>query len=135
MTMVTSVGRASTSMAIISNERVVETIRLEVRHAPVVSCLEEIRLQLQRLAGQLVDLAGVARLAGGDDPDGPHHLVRAGVLEQEPAGPGAERVDNVVVEVEAGDDQDPRRCGRGGAGPRSWGVRTGRAGVVLGCVR
>jgi hypothetical protein len=66
-----------------------------------------------RLAGELLDEpAGDGRrqegLAGGDDADGRDQVVGGGVLEQEPAGAGAERLVHVVVEVEGRQHQHPR---------------------------
>ena len=64
-----------------------------------------------RRAYVLDDLAGDRRreqgVAGGHDPHGVHQLLGRGVLEQEPAGPGAERLEDVVVALEGGEDDDP----------------------------
>ena len=47
------------------------------------------------------------RVAAGDDPDGLEQLLGRGVLEHEPAGPAAQRLEDVLVLVEGGHDQDP----------------------------
>ena len=46
-------------------------------------------------------------VAGGDGPHGGDDLGGRGVLQQEAAGPGAEGVDDVLVEAERRQDQDP----------------------------
>jgi hypothetical protein len=46
-------------------------------------------------------------VAGGDGADRLHHLMGGRILEQEAACPRAQRVDDVVVEPERGDDQHP----------------------------
>jgi hypothetical protein len=45
------------------------------------------------------------RLAAGDHPHGVHQILGRGVLEQEPAGPRAQRLVHVVVQVERGEDE------------------------------
>src|SRR5512132_243054 len=45
-------------------------------------------------------------IAGGDDPYRRHQLLRRSVLQKEPAGAGAERIVNVLVEIERREDQD-----------------------------
>jgi hypothetical protein len=45
-------------------------------------------------------------VAGGDRLDGADELLRAGVLEQEPARARTQRLDDVVVEPERREDQD-----------------------------
>jgi hypothetical protein len=56
------------------------------------------------------------RLAGGDHPDGLHELVGGRVLEQEPAGPGPQCLDHVLVEIEGGQHQHLRRAVPPGSG-------------------
>src|SRR5690242_6375793 len=43
----------------------------------------------------------------GDHPHGLHELVRVGVLDQEPGGPGADRLEHVLVQLEGGQDHHP----------------------------
>ena len=50
-------------------------------------------------------------VAGRDDAHGVQQLVAAGVLQQEAAGAGAQRVVDVVVEVERGEHEHPDRVG------------------------
>ena len=45
-------------------------------------------------------------LAGGHHADRLDEILRRGVLQQEPAGPGAERLEHVFVEIEGREDQD-----------------------------
>ena len=54
------------------------------------------------------DAGGEEGLAGGDDPDGVEDVFWSGVFEEEPAGAVAQRLVDVVVEVEGGEDDDPR---------------------------
>ena len=70
------------------------------------------------MGGEAVNEA--ARRAWGHDrvavvnvTDRGHELLQGGVLEQEAAGAGADRLEGVLVEVEGGQDQDP---GGGGVG-------------------
>ena len=49
------------------------------------------------------------RLAGGHDPHGVHEILAADVLEEEAAGPGPQRVEDVLVEVEGREDDDLHR--------------------------
>jgi hypothetical protein len=51
------------------------------------------------------------RVAGRDRPDRGQQLLRLGVLQQEAAGAGAQRWEHVLVEVERGQDDHPRRRG------------------------
>ena len=55
------------------------------------------------------DGGGEQRLARGDDRDGVEQLFRRGVFQHEPAGAAAERLEDVLVLVEGGDDEDPGR--------------------------
>jgi hypothetical protein len=52
---------------------------------------------------------GEQRVPGGDHPDRLDQVLGRDVLEQEPAGPGAQRRQHVLVEVEGGQDQHPDR--------------------------
>jgi hypothetical protein len=52
---------------------------------------------------------GQQGVAGGHDLDGVDQVLGGDVLEQEPAGPGAQRRQDVLVEVEGGQDQHPDR--------------------------
>ena len=66
-----------------------------------------------RAARELLDQASgdrgrEERFARRHDPDGGHELVGGGVLEQESAGAGAQRLVDVLVEVERGEDEDAR---------------------------
>ena len=54
------------------------------------------------------------RLALGHDADPGHELLGRDVLEQEAAGPGAQRLVDVLVEVEGGQHQHPHRALAGG---------------------
>ena len=72
--------------------------------------------------------SGVAR---GDHPNRVHQLGGRGVLEQEPARAGAQRLVHVLVEVEGGEHEDSAACGLAGARssrvacrPSSTGIRT-----------
>ena len=60
------------------------------------------------------------RAAGGDHPDRAQQLGRFGVLEQEAAGPGAQRREHVLVQLERGQHDHPdagqRRVGADPAG-------------------
>ena len=47
------------------------------------------------------------RLAAGDGADGPDELHRLGVLDEEAAGAGAQRLEHVLVELERREDHDP----------------------------
>ena len=47
-------------------------------------------------------------VTGGDGPDRAEQLLRSGVLQQEPAGPGPQRGEDVLVEVEGGQHQHLR---------------------------
>ena len=58
---------------------------------------------VEQLAG---DRGGEHGVSGGDRAHGLDDLVGGGVLEQEAAGAGAQRVDDVLVEPERGEDQD-----------------------------
>ena len=61
------------------------------------------------------------RVAARDDPNGGGDLLRRRVLEHEPARAGAQRVVDVAVEAERGQDQHPRRRvarGRSDGSPR-----------------
>ena len=49
---------------------------------------------------------GEQRVAGGDHPHGVHQLRGRHVLEDEAARPGPQRLDDVLVEPEGGQDQD-----------------------------
>ena len=49
------------------------------------------------------------RVTVGDDPHGVQQIDRQRVLQQEPAGAGTQRLVDVLVEVERGEDDDPRR--------------------------
>ena len=51
------------------------------------------------------------RVAARDDLDRADELVAAGVLQQEPARPGAQRLEHVLVEVEGREDQHGDRIG------------------------
>src|SRR6185312_15648853 len=66
-----------------------------------------------------------------DGAHGRDQPLRRGLLEQEPAGPGAQRGVDVLVEVERGEDQHPRR--RPGSGQDVFGggdaVEAGHADV------
>ena len=54
----------------------------------------------------------------GDRPHRPQQVGRLGVLDQEAAGPGAERLEDVLVELEGGQHDHPRcRPGRVGGDP------------------
>ena len=53
------------------------------------------------------DGRGQQGVAGGHHPHRVHQLLGRGVLEQEPAGPGPERLEDVVVALEGGEDHDP----------------------------
>ena len=46
------------------------------------------------------------RLPRGDDPDRPHEVRRWHVLEEESAGAGAQRFDDVLIGIEGGEDED-----------------------------
>jgi hypothetical protein len=64
-------------------------------------------------AGELADQApGDGRreqsLAGRDHPHGLEQPLGGDILEQEAAGPGAQRVVHIAVQVEGGQDEDPR---------------------------
>src|SRR5215469_14452943 len=66
-------------------------------------------------AGELRDQAAghprsQQRVAGRDHPHGLGELASRGVLEQEAAGAGAQRLVHVVVQVEGGQNQDPGRA-------------------------
>ena len=86
--------------------------------------------------GKLLDHAprhrrGEQRVAARDDPHGLAELVRRGVLEQEPAGAGAQRREDVLVEVEGRHDEhaaapSPRRprCAGWPRCPSMPGIRT-----------
>ena len=52
------------------------------------------------------DLRGDERVPVGHDPHGVEEVDRERVLQQEAAGPGAERLVDVLVEVEGGEDHD-----------------------------
>jgi hypothetical protein len=74
-----------------------------------------------RAAGELLDEAagdpgGEQRLAGRHHPNGRHQVLAGQVLEQEPAGPGPQGLEHVLVQVEGGQDQHPDRVGGPGAG-------------------
>ena len=58
------------------------------------------------------------RLAAGDDPDRGEELLGRVVLEDEAACTGAERLVDVLVEVERRQDEDPRRVVGGEDPPR-----------------
>jgi hypothetical protein len=62
---------------------------------------------------------GEQRLPGGDDADRREQLLRRDVLEQEPARPGPQRREHVLVHVERRQHQHPdtRRPGIGGDAP------------------
>jgi len=49
------------------------------------------------------------RLPRGDDADGRQQLLGRPFLEQEPARAGPQRAEHVLVEIERGQDQHPRR--------------------------
>jgi hypothetical protein len=64
---------------------------------------------LRELADQSAgDARREQRVAGGDDADSFDQPFRRDVLEEEPAGAGAERVVDVLVEVERRQHQDSR---------------------------
>jgi hypothetical protein len=50
---------------------------------------------------------GEQGVAGRNHPDGGQQVGRGRVLEQEPAGPGPQRLVHVLVQVEGGQDQHP----------------------------
>jgi hypothetical protein len=50
------------------------------------------------------------RVAAGHRADGPGQLVQGNVLQHEAAGPGAQGGEGVLVQVERGEDEDPRRA-------------------------
>ena len=84
-----------------------------------------------KAAGDLVeqlpsDRGGEHGVAGGDGAHGLDDLLRGRVLEQKAAGAGAQRVDDVLVEAEGGEDQHPlARQPAGGLDP----VHAGHADV------
>ena len=47
----------------------------------------------------------------GRGPDSEQQFLGAGVLQQEPGGPGAQRVEDVLIEVEGGEHHDLGRAG------------------------
>ena len=69
------------------------------------------------------------RVAAGHHPDRLDDLLRPGPLEQEPARPGPQRVVDVLVVLERGDDQHPRRVGRSSPAAAGWPGCRRRAGI------
>jgi len=59
------------------------------------------------------DRGGEQRVAGSDELDGADQVLRRDVLDQEPACPGGQGRVDVLVEVERGQDDDPRPPSRG----------------------
>ena len=62
--------------------------------------------RMKRFDQMLGDARGQQRLTGRDKSDAGEQFGGRGVLEHEPAGAGAERGEDVLVEVEGGQDQD-----------------------------
>ena len=79
--------------------------RGELRGAPVDRGGQPPRDLVEQLPG---DGGGEERLAGGDGPHGVEQILDAGVLEDEAGCAGPERLDDVLVETERRQDQDPR---------------------------
>ena len=67
------------------------------------------------------DRRGQQRVAAGDDADARGELLGRDVLEQEPAGPGAQRLVDVLVRVEGREHQDAHGVLAGlGERPGAW---------------
>ena len=60
-----------------------------------------------------VTLGGEQRVAVGDGADSVEQLLGGRVLQEEPAGPGFQGREDVFVEVEGGEDEDPDPVGDG----------------------
>jgi hypothetical protein len=75
--------------------------------------VERIRHGRESLDEATCDRRCEDRAAVGRHPDRRQQLVLGCILEQEPARPASERLEHVLIKVERGQDDDPRR------GPRS----------------
>jgi hypothetical protein len=86
---------------------------LELARGQLVEALRRLRRRRRRrgelLDQPLRDRRGEQRLALSDDADARRELLRRDVLEQEAAGAGAQRLVDVLVQVECGEHQHPDR--------------------------